>query len=180
MTQSLKSRFEPGFFGWISKVVEEKRSLLVAIARQEGLEAPDALDIVQDALVTLLELPQGRSLAEDSDELSKFLVVLVRNAARNRRRRHYLKKEHDTSPETLSQLIDDKESVEDLVRHAEEHVSLLGCMSKLKEVQFNVVRLRLLEEKPGEEVASMLDLSTENVSVLLHRAKKALKECLFQ
>jgi len=178
MTSSSLSRFKPGFFGWVSQIVEEKRSMLVGIARREGLEAEDALDVVQDALVTLFELPQGRSLAEDSDDLAKFLVVLVRNAARNRRRRHFLQKSHDSHPELMESLSDSQESADHLVQAAEQHIALLGCMNKLKEMQSSVIRLRLLEERAGEEVAKMLDISAENVAVLLHRARKTLKECL--
>lgn len=178
MVEVPESRFRPGFFSWVSQVVQEKRAMLINIARREGLSAEDALDVVQDAFITLFEIPQGRQLAEESDDLARFLVVLVRNAARNRRRRHYLKKEHIGDPETLNELEADLVSVDDLVQNAEDHVALQGCLKKLKEVQHNVVRLRMLEDVSGEKVAEMLQISTDNVAVLLFRAKKALKACL--
>lgn len=178
MSESHQSRFRPGIFQWISQVVVEKRSLLLGVARKEGLEAQGALDVVQDALVTLFEIPQGRALAEDPEDLARFLVVIVKNAARNKRRRHYLRKEHDADPDTLGRLISDSDSVEDLVVQAEQHVALLGCIKKLKELQFQVVQLRLLEDRGGDEVAKILDVTTDHVAVLLHRAKRSIKECM--
>lgn len=173
-----ESRFKPGFFAWVSQVVQEKRAMLVSVARREGLSAEDALDVVQDAFITLFEIPQGRQLAEESDDVAKFLVVLVRNAARNRRRRHYLKKEHIGDPETLNKLEADLVNIDELVQNAEDHVALQGCLKKLKEVQQNIVRLRMLEDIPGEKVAEIMQISADNVAVLLFRAKKALKACL--
>ncbi len=178
MSNAPATRFRQGFFSWVSHVVQEKRAMLVNIARREGLSAEDALDVVQDAFITLFEIPQGRQVAEQPDDLAKLLVVLVRNTARNKRRRHYLKKVHIGDTETLNSLPTDEPSVEELVRAAEEHVAIQGCLQKLKEVQHNVVRLRMLEDIPGEKVAEMLQISPENVAVLLFRAKKALKSCL--
>jgi RNA polymerase sigma-70 factor (ECF subfamily) len=173
-----ESRFAEGLFGWISQVVSEKRGLLIHMARKEGLDTEDALEVVQDALITLFEMPQGRILAEDSDDVAKLLVVIVQNAARNRRRRHYLVKEHDAAPEVLEKLSSSEESVDELVAAAERHVTLLGCLAKLKELQYHVVRLRLLEDKTGDEVSKILDISADHVAVLLHRAKKSIKACL--
>jgi RNA polymerase sigma-70 factor (ECF subfamily) len=41
-----------------------------------------------------------------------------------------------------------------------------------------VVTLRLLEERPGEDVAQALGVSSNHVAVLLHRAKSALRVCM--
>jgi len=40
------------------------------------------------------------------------------------------------------------------------------------------VTLRLLEERPGENVAELLGVTTNHVAVLLYRAKAALRECM--
>jgi RNA polymerase sigma-70 factor (ECF subfamily) len=41
-----------------------------------------------------------------------------------------------------------------------------------------VVTLRLLEERPGEDVAAALGITPGHVAVLLHRAKQALRVCM--
>ena len=51
-------------------------------------------------------------------------------------------------------------------------------MTTLSEVQRAVVTLRMLDEVAGERVATTLGLSPENVAVLLHRAKAALRGCM--
>ena len=38
--------------------------------------------------------------------------------------------------------------------------------------------LRMLEERPGEDVARALGISSGHVAVLLHRAKAALRTCM--
>jgi RNA polymerase sigma-70 factor (ECF subfamily) len=69
-------------------------------------------------------------------------------------------------------------SVDEAIERAEEHVRLLGCVNRLAEMQRQVVRLRMLQELSGLETAEQLGLEPGRVAVLLHRAKKALLECL--
>ena len=50
--------------------------------------------------------------------------------------------------------------------------------SRLAEMQRQVVRLRMLQERSGLETAERLGLEPGRGAVLLHRAKKALLACL--
>lgn len=169
---------EHGFLSWVTRLVREHRGGLIATARQEGLPPEEALDVVQEALIGFLDLPHARSLANAKDDSHKLLLVLVRNQARNRRRRHDLSRAHHSEPEVVDGLADPRESVEDLIAQAERHVMAFGCVERLAEVQRRVVTLRLLQDQPGEEVALMLGMSPGNVAVTLHRAKRKLRECL--
>ena len=54
----------------------------------------------------------------------------------------------------------------------------LGCVNQLGEIQRRVVTLRMLEELTPADTASSLGLTSGHVSVLLHRAKLELIECL--
>jgi RNA polymerase sigma-70 factor (ECF subfamily) len=72
----------------------------------------------------------------------------------------------------------DDPSGEALLVTAEEHVALLGCVSQLGEIQRLVVTMRVLEELSPEEVARSLGLTRGNIGVLLHRAKRALLDCI--
>ena len=69
-------------------------------------------------------------------------------------------------------------SAEALVAEAEEHVRLRACVDQLCETQKAVVMLRLLEERPGEDVAASLGISRGYVDVLVHRAKASLRVCM--
>jgi RNA polymerase sigma-70 factor (ECF subfamily) len=160
----------------LSSVVRRHRRALSAIARQEGLTPEEAIDCVQDALCTLLDLLQTRQLEEGS-EPAAALGTIVRNAARNQRRRHFRAKPHD---DLGARELADRDAAlpEELLSRAEDTVRLRACVAELCEIQRAVVTLRLLEERPGEDVATLLGVTKNHVAVLLHRAKAALRECL--
>ncbi len=176
MTQTPQD--ERGFLAWVTRLVRDHRAELIATAQKEGLHAEDAFDAVQEALTTFLDIPHARKLADHLDDSRALMAVLVRNHARNRRRRHDRARPHLSDPEILEAVSDDLPSVETLVTQAEEHVMAFGCLQKLGEVQRRVVTLRLLEDHSGEKVATLLGTTPGNVAVILHRAKRELRECL--
>lgn len=168
---------ERGFIGWIGRLVREHRGELAAIARREGLTGADALDAVQEAFITFLRVGHARRLADEREESRKLLAVLVRNEARNRRRRHHTAREH-LGDEALAEIAADGASIDEVIAAAEAHVAALGCIEKLAEVQQHVVSLRLLQDQPGEVVAALLETTPGHVAVLLHRAKARLRACI--
>jgi RNA polymerase sigma-70 factor (ECF subfamily) len=160
----------------LGRIVREQRIELARLARREGLGAEDAVDCVHDAFCTFLQIAQRGELPAQATEHGPLLAGIVRNAARNKRRRHYLARPHDA--------IDAVEpgaggpSTEALVAHAEECVRLRSCVNRLCKSQRTVVMMRLLEERPGEDVAVTLGLTRGHVDVLLHRAKASLRVCM--
>ncbi len=65
------------------------------VARREGIGAADALDVVQDAFHTLLgRSGLSRGLRGQPEGAARLLGTIVRNAARNLRRRHHLARPH--------------------------------------------------------------------------------------
>ena len=165
------------FLGWVSDLARAHSTALGRVARAEGLGPDDALDAVQEAFHTFLLLPQARTLVDEQDESSRLLSVLVRNVARNMRRRHHRAAPHD-GVEDVAELPADEPSVEALIERAEEHVRFLGCVDRLAELQRRVVTLRMLDQFSGLEAAAALELRPGRVAVLLHRARKALLACL--
>ena len=165
------------FTSWVSKLAKVHARPLTAVALREGLTRVDAVDAVQEAFSTLLGLPQARELSMDDEGAERLMSVLVRNAARNMRRRHHRKKPHAALDE-MTELANELPDVESLIAMAEEHIALLGCVSQLGRVQRHVVTLRVLEELTPEDTARKLGLTSGNVAVLLHRAKKALYDCI--
>jgi RNA polymerase sigma-70 factor (ECF subfamily) len=160
----------------LSGVAQTQRSLLSALARSEGLTPEDAVDCVQEGLCTLLDWVQSGQLEAGAD-LAPVLATIVRNAARNHRRRHFRSRPHDEIGENV--LSDpDLTSQDDLVARAEEQVRLRACVAELCEIQRAVVTLRMLEERPGEDVAQLLGITKGHAAVLLHRAKSSLRACM--
>lgn len=158
----------------LSALVRGHRRDLAAIARREGLGPEDALEAVQDALSTFVGRPPESDDASEHDLAT--LKVMVRNAARNARRRHRLRRPHQPFDDDRDAL--DAATVEDLVGHAEDVVRLRACVAELCGVQRAVVLLRFLDERSGEDVAEALELSRANVDVIVHRAKAALRSCM--
>jgi RNA polymerase sigma-70 factor, ECF subfamily len=167
-----------GFLEWVTRLVHTHRERLYRLARREGLREEDALDSVQDAFHTFLLLPQARQLVESDDDSLKLLSALVRNHARNRRRRHEIARPHDSGEEALAALAAEESPVDELIAQAQEFALMVGCIDTLGKLQRAIVSLRMLDEVPGEDVAVMLKLPPSHVAVLLHRAKQNLRSCM--
>src|SRR5512143_4137462 len=118
------------FVGWVSKLARTHARSLATGALREGLTRIEAIDAVQEAFTTLLRLPQARELSLDDEGAARLMAVLVRNAARNMRRRRHRALPHETL-EDAPQLAADLPSVEALLAMAEEHVAFLGCVKQL-------------------------------------------------
>lgn len=160
----------------LTLIVRDRRAGLAALARSEGVTPADAVDCVQDALYTWLGASARGEVPASLDEAAALLATMVRNAARNRRRRHFRAIPHDdVDAHALAAGVPD---ADELIARAEEHVRLRACVEELCEIQRSVVMLRMLEERPGEDVARALGITSGHVAVLLHRAKAALRTCM--
>ena len=165
------------FSGWVAGLVREHRSRLVAVARREGLGAEDAFDAAQEAFTAYLILPQARELVE-SEWAAHTLVALVRNVSRNARRLHAVARPHASDDATVEALADGAPAADERLAAGEDRGRLARCVARLAEVQRAVVTLRMLDDRPGEEVARELGLQPNHVAVLLHRAKAYLRLCM--
>jgi RNA polymerase sigma factor (sigma-70 family) len=169
---------QDGFFGWVTGLVHAHRARLSRLVVREGVRADDALDCVQEAFLSFLQLPQARRLVGSPVESARLLSTLARNIARNRRRRHDYAKPHVVDEDVLQNLPSDALSSDQIVIQAEQHALALGCLVTLDEVQQAVVRLRLVDEVPGEDVALQFKTSPEHVAVWLFRARQRLRKCM--
>jgi RNA polymerase sigma-70 factor, ECF subfamily len=163
----------------IARLAREHRAALSAAARAEGLAPEDAVDAVQEAICTMLAKAGEHSLPAAPHEWGPYLLGVVRNTARNRRRLHAIAKPHvGLEVSTGAELRDDEPLAEEALARAEEHVRLRACVAELCEVQRAVVTLRMLEDRAGEDVGRALGISSNHVAVLLLRAKTALRACM--
>jgi RNA polymerase sigma-70 factor, ECF subfamily len=167
---------QTGFTAWVEHLARDQANALVATAVREGLTSDEAMDAVQEAFATFLGLPQARTLAEHREDAGAFLAVIVRNAARNARRRHHRARPHTDIEDQA--VLDELPTAATLIAAAEEHIAMLGCVRKLGEIQRAVVTLRVIEEVSGPEASQQLGLSPGYIAVQLHRAKQALQLCM--
>jgi RNA polymerase sigma-70 factor (ECF subfamily) len=165
------------FTGWVTRLVREHRTRLVAVARREGLAGEDAFDAAQEAFTAFLILPRAQEL-EGSDWAEHTLVALVRNIARTARRLHAHARPHVSDAEAVDGLVDAAPAADQRIADAEDRGRLARCVGRLADVQRAVVTLRMLEDRPGEDVARELGIKPGHVAVLLHRAKQSLHQCM--
>jgi len=166
------------FVAWVTRLVRAERPRLAAAARGEGLTDAEALDAVQDGLITFLGLPSASEVAGRDDEGAKLLTAIVRNAARNLRRRHHHARPHDGDPDALTSDADGDGDTIDRIARAEAQLAMSTCVAELGDGAQRVVMMRLLDELSGDEVAAQLGTTPGNVAVMLHRAKEKLRACL--
>jgi len=155
---------------WIGGLARTHAGRLASIARREGASAADALDVVQDAFQRMLA---RTDLREDPDAAARTLAAMVRNGARNLRRRH-----HNARPHDDVELPSETPSPVDELDRATTVAQLHGCMAALGDTHRHVVTLRVLEELSGDEAARELGVTPGHVAVLLHRARKQLERCM--
>ncbi|MBL8622127.1 MAG: sigma-70 family RNA polymerase sigma factor [Myxococcales bacterium] len=160
---------------WIGDLARRHTRRLAAVARREGLGGDDALDAVQDGFRTLLARPDADALRDAPTEAARLLTAIVRNAARNLRRRHHRAAPH--RPLGDGDLADARTPADGLA-DAATTAQLSGCLAGLSEVHRQVVALRVLEELSGADAARALGLTPGHVAVLLHRARAQLERCM--
>jgi len=166
----------PGFLNWVAGLVHSHRSRLLGYARRRGLDAEEALDVVQDSFASFLRLPEARTIAHQGDDSLKLLTVLVRHNIQNYRR----KRRRRSGAQILLEAefaVQSTETSEELIGHAEDLARVHGCILRMANLQRQVVQLSLLDEQPRERVAELLGISDGYVRVLLHRAREHVRNC---
>jgi RNA polymerase sigma-70 factor (ECF subfamily) len=162
---------------WVSHLVHAHRGRLLAYARRRGLDAEEALDAVQDGFVSFLRLPQARAIAHVADDSLKLLTVIVGHEVANRRRKRVRRARVSYPFETAEPATAASMDSDELLARAEELARVNGCILRMARLQRSVVMLSLLDDRPRDEVAGVLGISTAHVRVLLHRAREHIRTC---
>jgi RNA polymerase sigma-70 factor (ECF subfamily) len=157
---------------------------LLAVARRFTRNEDDARDVLQSAYLSAF---RALSDFEGTCQLSTWLHRIVVNTAlmklRSRRRRP------EESIETLlpafredghhvEQFSDWSTPADRLIEREETRVTVRNCIDQLPDNYRLVLTLRDIEERPTQEVADLLGLTTTAVKVRLHRARQALSTLL--
>ena len=150
--------FNSHFLSLADKLFRMAKSML-----QDSDEAKDAVQDLQ------LKLWEKRDALKTADNRVTFTLKVLRNLCIDKLRRKHDSEELKPEMEHHTQNQHQQLEVRDMANYA----SLL--MDKLPEIQRSVMRMRDVEEMEIVEIASILDITENAVSVNLSRARAKIR-----
>lgn len=136
----------------------------------------DAEDIIQSAFIKI-----SKHLDKIGDIRCKktraYMVIIVRNLSFDR----YNEKKRTVPTdfaEDKEEIIDSKVSLEDHVLNLERGKEMAEALGNLNAAYADILTLKYYYEYNNAEIGDLINMSADNVSVKLHRAKAALKKIL--
>ncbi len=149
---------------------------LYYVAYQILMDYHDAQDVLQTAFIKL-----SKHLDKISEVKCKktraYLVIIVRNLSFDRY--HEKKRTVLTDFDREGEDIPDKNiSLEDYVLQLERGKELAAALQKINTSYADILTLKYYYEYSNAEIAELFNMTVDNVSLKLHRAKSALKRIL--
>ena len=155
---------------------------LLRAARAAGLSSDDAQDVVQESLLVFVRK------AEEYDGRAAVLTWLFGILYRTiqKRRRAFASEESMEDVDAVLESRFDREgrwtrpprSPEEYTAHSQAMRWLEGCMVGLPDRRRLAFVLREVQQLGTEEICNILEVSPNNLGVLLFRARNALRECM--
>lgn len=105
-----------------------------------------------------------------------WILRIARNACYNELRTR--NRWSELSPEEENQIVDNKETIEDLIGQIENETKMQKAILELSAQQKIALMMIIQEEKSHSEIAQELNCSVGAVKVLLFRARESLKKRL--
>ncbi|HEX5348315.1 MAG TPA: sigma-70 family RNA polymerase sigma factor [Pseudonocardiaceae bacterium] len=156
-------------------LVHRYTPLMLRLARQYVPNQAIAEEVVQDTWVAVL---RGIDSFQGRCRLVTWLMRILINTARKRGVREHSPVRWDALGASLEPVTAPEPSPEAVVLATEIRVVLEEAIRELPERQRTVLVLRDLGGWAAEEVCTLLDVSTGNQRVLLHRARAAVRSTL--
>lgn len=136
----------------------------------------DSEDVLQSAFIKLSK--HLEKIGEVKCKKTRaYLVIIVRNLSIDRYNEKKRILPTDFSIENAD-IPDNNSSLEDYVLHLELGKELVEALSRLHTGYADILTLRYYYELSNAEIAELINMSADNVSLNLHRAKTALKKIL--
>ncbi len=163
--------------------------MLLSYALSRVSDRDLAEDLVQEAFLTAWK---ARGQFESRSRFSTWLVAILRRKIAD----HYRAKGRNPESFGDAQSWEEAESVftakgkwsqspakwsaqpEDLVENREFWKTVAGCLGTMPTHLAYTLRLRELKSAKTKEICSLLQITSSNVSVRLHRARLLLRKCL--
>jgi RNA polymerase sigma-70 factor (ECF subfamily) len=150
-----------------------------------------ASDAVQDTLLAALRGVEAGKF-DGRGEFRAWLRAILRNKVIDQIRRRVRERPFDTSdPEKIGETLRYKLTglpttspdhwafdVETAFDREEFWGAFEGCMSNLNDMQRSVFTMKVLDGVSTAETCNTLGISANNIGVVLHRARQALRRCL--
>lgn len=147
------------YYGYIYVVV--KNSVSIAITDE------DIEEIISDVFVALWK---NYEHLNDTLELKPYLVGISKNIIKNRYRKTQINIPiSDYEDKLLSNY-----NVEETTENIEQEREINTLLKSLKENEYKVFILFYYDSKTIKEISQILNVSTNNVKVILHRVRKLL------
>lgn len=163
-------------------VVRENVAPLVRAARAAGLQDDDAHDAVQD---TLLVFVQKADQFDGRASVRTWLFGILFHKIRERRRTSGREEPVDDIEAVVNARFDaagrwlrPPSPTDASATTAEVMTRLRECLEHVPERPRSAFILREIEQMKTEEICNVLDVSANNLGVLLYRARNRLRECL--
>jgi RNA polymerase sigma-70 factor (ECF subfamily) len=151
----------------LRRYIRSCRAVALAVTGSEA----DADDACQDAFVTAMERIDG---CRDPARFGAWLLRIVRNRARNLRRREKVRRSEPLEENAAA----GASSAAAALELNELRERLRAALAMLPEVQREVVLLYDLEGWKHEEIAGLLELPQGTVRSHLHHARRRLRQIL--
>jgi len=167
------------------------RPLLLRMARQQLRNEAWAEDVASETLLAALE---GRASFDGRSQLSTWLVAILRHKAVDHLRRHgrevvLADAQDSTVEEQLEALFVDARGghgvpqrpwpdPEDAMAQRQFVSEVEACVERLPDALGRVFLMRDWLELDTDEICRELGVTRSNVWVMLHRARRRLRECM--
>ena len=128
-------------------------------------------DLVQQVMLHVLEAIRAGRVADPS-RLASFIFGTCRNVSWDLQRSEQRQRRLERETELLA-------TESSMPEHSERDVvKLFHCMGELPERERRVLRMSFMEDRPADDIARSLGLSSGNVRVIRYRALAKLAVCL--
>jgi RNA polymerase sigma-70 factor (ECF subfamily) len=134
-------------------------------------DAAVAEDLAQE---TWIRVVQNAGSYSPIASVPAWICRIARNLCLNELKRR--QRWQELEPEDEAQVVDEQESIEDVMVHIQNNKKLESAMSQLPANQKMVLMIYLSEDKSHAEVAQEMAMSVGAVKVLLFRARENLKK----
>ena len=155
------------------------KDTMYRLALRITLNSQEAEDVVQDVIIKVWKQSQNESFDDTIENLQAYLLRLTRNLAIDRQRLKVNQLEsldaiveagHQGNVTSLM-----TESSERSLANAERLTLVRSIMETLPEKQRTAMQLRDFEGKTYKEIASIMEISEEQVKVSIFRARQSVK-----
>ena len=159
---------------WISGLVEQHARMVFATAYRILGRANEAEDVLQDVFLKVLGLGNGR-VPDAIRDWGAYLRTMASRAAINRLHQRRKWRGDTTGPRTGPVAESEDPS-------GQEHRAIIleQAIARLPGREAEVFSLRYIEDLSYERIAAQMNLSINQVGVILHRARKRLRKILLR